>query len=132
MLDRLPIDCLLGRSFFGQTLSRENVLEQWERNISGYNSKSAEAFVLTRHQEALEDAQQRMDALVDRENSLAVKGLSKKEPKRDGLEQGNLRMPFGDKEPEETSKNNWDSITRKMTQLRKSSPSTFSTETGTN
>ena len=35
VLDRLPVDCLLGRSSFGQALSRENVLEQWERNLFG-------------------------------------------------------------------------------------------------
>ena len=30
VLDKLPVDCLLGRSSFGQTLSKENVLKQWE------------------------------------------------------------------------------------------------------
>ena len=115
VLDRLPVDCLLGRSSFGQTLSRENVLEQWEQNISGYNPKGTEAFVLTRHQKALQDAQQRRDALIDRENSLAVKSLSKEEPERDGLEEGNLRELFGDKaneEPDETSENNLNSKTK--------------------
>jgi len=28
VMDKLPVDCLLGRSSFGQTLSRKNVLEQ--------------------------------------------------------------------------------------------------------
>ena len=32
VLDRLPVDCLLGRSSFGRTLSRQSVLDQWERN----------------------------------------------------------------------------------------------------
>ena len=112
VLDRLSVDCLLGRSSFGQTLSRENILEQWEQKISGYNPKGTEDFVLTRHQKAKQDAQQRKDALIDRENSLAVKSLSKKEPKRDGLEQGNLQELFGDnatEEPDETSENNSDS-----------------------
>ena len=35
VLDKLPVDCLLGRSSFGQTLSKENVLKQWEQNVSG-------------------------------------------------------------------------------------------------
>ena len=30
VLDKLPVDCLLGRSSFGQTLTKENVLKQWE------------------------------------------------------------------------------------------------------
>ena len=57
VLDKLPVDCLLGRSSFGQTLSRENVLEQWGKNVSGHNSNSNEAFVLTRRQKTLKDAQ---------------------------------------------------------------------------
>ena len=98
VLHKLPVDCLLGRSSFGQTLSRENVLEQWERNVSGHNSDTNEAFVLTRRQKTLKDAQKRADALIDRENTLAVKSLSKKELKENGLEQGDLRRLFGDKE----------------------------------
>lgn len=27
-LDKLPVDCLLGRSSFGKTLSKQNVLDQ--------------------------------------------------------------------------------------------------------
>ena len=103
VLDKLPVDCLLGRSSFGQTLSKENVLKQWEQNVSGYVSNFNEAFVLTRGQKALEDAQRRADALIDRENSLSVETLSKKEPRQDGLNQGDLQMLFGDRKPEETS-----------------------------
>ena len=82
VLDKLPVDCLLGRSSFGQTLSKENVLKQWEQNVSGYVSNFNEAFVLTRGQKALEDAKRRADALIDRENSLSVETLSKKEPRQ--------------------------------------------------
>lgn len=53
---------------------------------------------MTRRQKALEDAQQRAHELGDRENTLALKSLSKKEPKRDGLKEGNLRILFEDKE----------------------------------
>ena len=98
MLDKLPVDCLLGRSSFGQTLSRENFLEQWERNVSDHNSDTNEAFVMTRRQKMLRDAQERTDALIDRENILAVKSLSKKELKGNGLQQGDLRRLFEDKE----------------------------------
>ena len=103
VLNKLSVDCLLGRSSFGQTLSKENVLKQWERNVSGYDSKTNEAFVLTRGQKALVDAQRRADALIDRENSLAVETLSKKEPRQDKLKQGGLSTLFGDGKPEEIS-----------------------------
>ena len=103
VLNKLPVDCLLGRSSFGQTLSKENVLKQWERNVSDYDCKINEAFVLTRGQKALVDAQRREDALIDRENSLAVETLSKKEPRQHGLKQGDLPTLFGDRKPEGTS-----------------------------
>ena len=83
VLDKLSIDCLLGRSSFGQTLSEENLLKQWEQNVSDYDCKINEAFVLTRGQKVLVDAQRRADALTDRENSLAVETLSKKEPRQE-------------------------------------------------
>ena len=103
VLGKLPVNCLLGRSSFGQTLSKENVLKQWERNVSDYDCKINEASVLTRGQKALVDAQRRADALIDRENSLAVETLSKKEPRQHGLKQGDLPTLFGDRKPEETS-----------------------------
>ena len=34
VLDKLPVDCLLGRSSFGKTLPRQNSLDQWEKNVS--------------------------------------------------------------------------------------------------
>ena len=33
VLDKLPVECLLGRSAFGQTLSWKNVLEQCEKSV---------------------------------------------------------------------------------------------------
>ena len=98
VLDKLPVDCLLGRSSFGQTLSWENVLEQWERNVSGHNSDTNEAFASTRRQKMLRDAQERADTLINQENTLALKSLSKKELKGNGLGQGDLRRLFEDKE----------------------------------
>ena len=50
VLDRLPVDCLLGRSLFGRTLSRQNVLDQWERNTLADDTGGDEAFVMTRRQ----------------------------------------------------------------------------------
>ena len=49
------------------------------------------------------DSQRRADALIDRENSLEVETLSKKEPRQHGLKQGDLPTLFGDRKPEETS-----------------------------
>jgi len=84
VLDRLPVDCLLGRSSFGRTLSRQSVLDQWERNALADDTGGDDAFVMTRRQKALEEAQLKADELIDRENSLAVKSLSKKETKPEG------------------------------------------------
>lgn len=77
-------------------LFRENVLERWERNVSDHNSDTNEAFVLTRRQKMLKDAQERADALIDRDNTLPLKSLSKKELKGNGLDQGDLRRLFED------------------------------------
>ena len=57
VLDKLPVDCLLGRSSFGKTLSRQNILDQWEENVSAADAGRQEAFVVTRRQRALEEAQ---------------------------------------------------------------------------
>ena len=51
-------DHLLDKLFF-----KENVFKQWERNVSDYDCKINEAFVLTRGQKALVDAPRRADAL---------------------------------------------------------------------
>ena len=94
VMDKLPVDCLLGRSSFGQTLSRQNVLDQWEKIVFSDNPRNSEAFVTTRRMKILEDAQRRADELIDRENSIAVKSLAKEEPKRVGLKEGDLPMLF--------------------------------------
>ena len=93
VLDILPVDCPLGRSSYGQTLSREEVLDQWERNVPAPEGDNHEAFVLTRRQKALELAQKRSDELIDRENLVAVKSLSKREEKG-ALEEGDLPLLF--------------------------------------
>ena len=98
VLDKLPVDCLLGRSSFGKTLSKQNVLDQWENNTSIQGLESNEAFVLTRRQKVLEQAQKQADEVVDRENALEVRNLSKKETKNEGLKQGVLPTLF--EEPE--------------------------------
>lgn len=76
-MDKLPVDCLLGRSSFGKTLSRQNILDQWEENLSAADAGKQKAFVVTRRQRELEEAQLRADELIDRESSIAVKSLSK-------------------------------------------------------
>ena len=106
VLDKLPVDCLLGRSSFGKTLSRQNILDQWEENVRAADAGGQEAFVMTRRQRALEEAQLRADELIDRESSIAVKSLSKKETKREGREEGDLQTLFEGKIPQEKGKEN--------------------------
>ena len=106
VLDKLPVDCLLGRSSFGKTLSRQNILDQWEENVRAADAGGQEAFVMTRRQRALEEAQLRADELIDRESSIAVKSLSKKEKKREGPEEGDLQTLFEGKIPEEKGEEN--------------------------
>lgn len=97
-LDKLPVDCLLGRSSFGKTLTKQNVLDQWENSTSTHSSECNEAFVLTRRQKVLEEAQKQADEVVDRENALAVRNLSKKETKKEGLREGVLPTLFEEQE----------------------------------
>lgn len=111
VLDRLPVDCLLGKSSFGRTLSRQNVLDQWERNALADDTGGDEAFVMTRRQKLLEEAQLKADELTDRENSFAVKSLSKKETKPKGPEEGDLQMLFEGMLQEKTGKKNPESDT---------------------
>ena len=56
---------------------------------------------MTRRKRALEEAQLRADELIDRESSIAVKSLSKKETKREGPEERDLQTVFEGKIPEE-------------------------------
>jgi hypothetical protein len=50
VMDKLPVDCLLGRSSFGKTLSKQNILDQWEKNVLVNDQERDEAFVMTRRQ----------------------------------------------------------------------------------
>ena len=106
VLDKLPVDYLLSRSSFVQTLSNRNILDQWERNIVDRDDGGVDAFVLTRRQTALEDALKRSDEEVDRENSVALRTSSKKETKKNGLIEGERPTLFEDKEPIETVEEN--------------------------
>ena len=90
----LPVECLLGRSSFAKTLTKQDILDQWEKNLSVEDDSGHDAFVMTRRQRALEDVQTRADELIDRESSLAVKSLSKKEAKPDAPEIGDLQLLF--------------------------------------
>jgi len=105
--DKLPVDCLLGRSSYGKSLAKQNILDQWEKNVpsdsSGNRSVEDEAFVLTRRQ-ALEIAQQRADDLIDRENELSLKSLAKPDTKSEELKEGDLAALFEDEgKPDLTS-----------------------------
>ena len=33
VLDALPVDCVLGGSLIGKTLSKQDILDQWEKNL---------------------------------------------------------------------------------------------------
>jgi hypothetical protein len=115
VMDRLPVDCLLGRSSFGKTLTRQNVLDQWERNVNLSDKERGEAFVMTRRQKALEEVQHRANQLIDRENELAAKSLAKREVVNEGPEEGDLHLLFGNEEgnlkPNRVKEKNSDSKT---------------------
>ena len=51
------------------------------------------------------------EELIDRESSIAVKRLSKKETKREGPEEGDLQTLFDGKIPEEKGKENFENGT---------------------
>lgn len=98
VMKTLPVDCLLGRSSYGKSLVKENLLDHWEQAV---NSKSEpelldkgthdSAYVVTRRQAALIEAQDRLDKLTDKHNELAIKTLSPRESKNhEDIELGNL------------------------------------------
>jgi hypothetical protein len=96
--DKLPVDCLLGRSSFGKTLSKQNILDQWEKSAGAYSggtikSTSDEALAVTRSKTA-EIAQQRANELIDRENDLLLKSLAKPETRVKDIAEGDLSMLF--------------------------------------
>lgn len=74
IMDSLPVDILLGRSSYGQTLTKEDVLAQWED--ATMSDVIDNAFVLTRQQSKLQRAQARREEQIDRESTAAVKHLT--------------------------------------------------------
>ena len=78
VLNDLPVDCLLGKSSYSKTLSRKDILEQWEHDSNRENCEAQQAMVVTRQQAKLRAAQEREDKLIDRENSLAQDNLEPK------------------------------------------------------
>ena len=93
-MKNLPVDCLLGRSSYGKSLVKENLLDHWEQAINSEieprlvhndNDTDKTAYVVTRRQAALVEAQSRLDKLTDKHNELAIKTLSPKEPRKNEL-----------------------------------------------
>ena len=91
VMKTLPVDCLLGRSSYGKSLVKENLFDHWEQAV---NSKSEpeldkgthdSAYVVTRRQAVLIEAQNRLDKLTDKHNELAIKTLSPQESKNHEL-----------------------------------------------
>ena len=100
VMKTLPVGCLLGRSSYGKSLVKENLLDHWEQAV---NSKSEpeldkgthdSAYVITRRQAVLIEVQNRLDKLTDKHNELAIKTLSPRESKNhelsEDIELGNL------------------------------------------
>ena len=92
VMRNLPVDCLLVRSSYGKSLAKKNLLDHWEQavdlNIEPTvvdSDKNKSALVVTRRQAALVKAQTRLDKLTDKQNELAIKTLSPKEPAKDEL-----------------------------------------------
>ncbi|CAB4034098.1 Retrovirus-related Pol poly from transposon [Paramuricea clavata] len=92
VMRNLRVDCLLGRSSYGNSLAKKNLLDHWvqavDLNIEPtvvYSDKNKSALVVTRRQAALVKAQTRLDKLTDKQNELAIKTLSPKEPTKDEL-----------------------------------------------
>ncbi|RUA04454.1 MAG: hypothetical protein DSY43_06235 [Gammaproteobacteria bacterium] len=80
VMAKLPVDCLLGCSSYGQTLSQDDLIQHWEHIIKIADSPTVmendTAYVTTRRQALLKAAQERADRLLDRENVLAAKTLA--------------------------------------------------------
>jgi hypothetical protein len=78
VMQNLPFDCLLGLSSFGRTLTKKSLLEQWDQCVGGPQLQDIDnehAFVITRRQMALRNAQARLDNLLDKQNQLTGKSL---------------------------------------------------------
>lgn len=111
VMKNLPVDCLLGRSSYGKSLAKENLLDHWEQAVDSEVEPSElskkvdkPALVVTRRQAALVKTQSRLDKLIDERNELAIKTLSPKEPKKNEysefIELDNL---FGEENPQRDS-----------------------------
>ena len=80
VVHNLTVDCLLGGSSFGLSLTKEDLLKKWDQCIE-YPCKpgdltKGQAFVLTRRQVALlQNAQTLLDRRIDEQNQVAVKKL---------------------------------------------------------
>ena len=68
VMKNLPVDCLLGRSSCGKSLVKENLLDHWKQAVNSKferelldNSTNDSAYVVTRRQAALLEAQNRLD-----------------------------------------------------------------------
>ena len=103
VMHNLPVDCLLGRSSFGLSLTKEDLLKQWDQCIE-YPCKSGDAtngqaFVLTRRQAALQNAQTLLDQRIDEQNQMAVKKLHWDDIKDNSelVDDYNLKMLFESK-----------------------------------
>ena len=85
VLDNLPVDCLLGKSSYCKTLTKDDILRHWE-NVTGIHEEADsivdnnviddQAFVVTRRQALLRAAQEREEELINRENNLMSKTLA--------------------------------------------------------
>ena len=75
----MPVDCLLGRPSYGKSLDRQDVINHWESVSSIQIPTDDTAYVVTRSKTLRDAIQARHDALVDRENDMALKTLAKPE-----------------------------------------------------
>jgi hypothetical protein len=79
VMHNLPVDCLLGRSSFGLSLTKEDLLKQWDQCVryscQPGNLAEGQAFVLTRRQVALQQAQTQLDQRIDKQNQMIVEKL---------------------------------------------------------
>lgn len=107
VMRNLPVDCLLGRSSYGRTLQRDDLIEHWEKvtnlgRLAGrYDSRELdEAFVTTRGQALRQKALARSEKLIERENHMRARHLVTKELKKgdNGRAEISLRKLFDENE----------------------------------
>ena len=94
VMKHLSVDCLLGRSSYGKSLVKKQAVDLNTESKGAGSDTNKSAFVTTRRQAALVEAQNRLDRLIDNQNELAIKTLTPKIPVKDGvhetIELGNL------------------------------------------